>query len=330
MQEQRLEKAQGGKRNKVDAKHARALQYTAHYLLPRIARRIDELHYENFNIPTLAYQNRVLVMRSTAFDDSFSGEFGETDYVDAREELAYEQIDLPFRTLQDVEDVRRLHKINKLFDASLHDKTVLNVALKSALTGQEYAEYLHNLDDIKEPSEIMYADGMPAELHDYNRKLVQADFMNAKYESMSGRASVGKVRFKAETLSRTLNRAESLYEDALLRLEEIYGTATPQERYELDNWMDREIDFEKGTGTKLTIDCEGIPRVKGSKSAFALNSGLPKLSVRLKQRETQLRALMESAFALTYDYVPEVVDLSSQNKAKLQALIAQRKSRADW
>ena len=46
-------------------------------------------------------------MRSTALDELSNSEFGETDYVDAREEFAYEQIDLPFRTLQDVEDVRR-------------------------------------------------------------------------------------------------------------------------------------------------------------------------------------------------------------------------------
>ncbi len=68
-----------------------------------------------------------------------------------------------------------------------------------------------------------------------------------------------------------------------------------------------------------SIDCVGVPRVRGSKSINALDTGLPKLSSRLKKRECQLHALVEAAFELTYEntIVEEVVEFTEEQKNRL-------------
>jgi hypothetical protein len=87
--------------------------------------------------------------------------------------------------------------------------------------------------------------------------------------------------------------------------------------------MDREIDLDEGANTKLSIDCVGIPRVRGSKSKNALDSGLPKLSKRLKRKECQLQALRSAACAIAFEaeVVEEVTISSSVLKNKLQDLL---------
>jgi hypothetical protein len=86
--------------------------------------------------------------------------------------------------------------------------------------------------------------------------------------------------------------------------------------------MDRDVDFDKGFERTVGIDADTIPRVRGSKSHRALDSGLPKLSQRLKRKECQLVALREAAWDIAFereqdDYVPNPA-LST----KLKALMA--------
>ena len=64
--------------------------------------------------------------------------------------------------------------------------------------------------------------------------------------------------------------------------------------------MDRELDFEAGAERTIGISPASIPRVRGSKSSNALDSGLPKLSKRLKRKECQLLALRDAAWKLAF------------------------------
>jgi hypothetical protein len=88
----------------------------------------------------------------------------------------------------------------------------------------------------------------------------------------------------------------------------------------LNSWFDREITVERGSEMTHSIDSVGVPRVKGSKSINALDTGLPKLSSRLKKRECQLHALVEAAFSITYEYkyIEEVVELTDEQKNRLK------------
>jgi len=292
-------------------------------LLPRIDKRIDDLQYENYNVPTMMYGVRKIIIRDRLEDLSSTGyEFVESDYVDGRVEQTYEMEQQTFRDIQSAQELLKLQRVNQQLETILANKNVSDKRLRATLTAEEYADYLYKLENAIHPSEITYGDGMPSELHSYTAILRQADFHNNKFEKMHGQKSVGRKNFSSASITAVSNKAESLYEDALERLGEIWSCATPAEQYELQTWMDREVDFDKGFNSTLSIDCSGVPRVRGSKSVNALDSGLPKLSKRLKRKECQLQALRSAACAIAF--VAEQEEEYATNpalSAKLRALL---------
>lgn len=293
-------------------------------LLPRIDKRIDDLQYENYNVPTMMYGARKLIIRDRLEDlSSTCYALVESDYVDARIEQTYEMEEQTFRDIQDAQELLKLQRINQQLETLLANKNVSDKKLRATLTAEEYEDYLYKLENAMHPSEITYGDGMPSELHSYTAILRQADFHNNKFEKMHGQKSVGRKNFSNASITAVSNKAESLYEDALERLSEIWSCATPVEQHELQTWMDREVDFDKGFNSTLSIDCSGVPRVRGSRSVNALDSGLPKLSKRLKRKECQLQALRSAACAIAFvpEQEPEYT-LNPVMSAKLKALLA--------
>jgi hypothetical protein len=307
-----------------------AVQNATLSLLPKVDKRIDDVQYENYNIPTLAYGQRVLILRE---DSGYRGVgadayvFTEADYVDGRVEKTFDVPEVTLRTIDDAKQVTKLARLNALLEKLVDGKSATTAQIKSALTLEQYNEYVYKLDTEQDASENNYGNGMPDELRGYNRKLKAADFQQAKYEKMSGLASTGRVKYKYDTVSKALDKAESLYEDALERLEEIWGMATPADLYELQNWMDRDIDFDKGFDRTVGICVDSIPRVRGSKSTRALESGLPKLSKRLKRQECQLTALREAAWDIAFERVEEVNAQTEVDAARLKERIANWKAR---
>lgn len=271
-------------------------------LLPQVDERIDDLQYDNYNVPTLLYGHRKLIMRSNNVNSATGvHEFTENDYVDARVKKTYAITQHMFRAITDADELHTLHLLNVHMKSIVSNKNVSDRHLQSALTAQQYAEYVASLATEAHPAEIMYGDGMPDELRGYNTRLRDADFQNNKYEKMSALKTLGRKKYSAQSVSAVSNKAESLYENALERLGEIWSNTTPAELYELQNWMDRDIDFEIGAGSTISIDCVGMPRVRGSRSSHAMDSGLPKLSKRIKRRECQLIAIRTAACAIAFE-----------------------------
>lgn len=304
-------------------------QHTTQILLPRIDKRIDDLQYENYNVPTLMYGERVSIQRENTGYRGVGADayvFTESDYVDARVVKTYELQQHTFREIHSASELAKLSKVNSMIEKLLRYKNVSNRQMQSILTAEEYTDYITSLDLVTHESEILYGDGIPSELSDYNTYLKRADFQNNKFEKMHGQKSYGKKNYTTASITAASNKAESLYEDALERLTEIWGSASPAERFELQNWLDREIDIDEGANSKLSIDCGGIPRVRGSKSKNALDSGLPKLSKRLKRKECQLQSLRSAACAIAFEVqVVEQVEISSSLiKSKLQDLLKMR------
>jgi hypothetical protein len=285
------------------------------------------LQYENYNIPTFMYGERKLIMRDR-YHQLSSGAYKhvEADYEDARIEKEYVLHEHMFREIHDTLELSKLSKLNDLLEKMLRNKNVSNKQMQSTLTVEEYANYIASLDLVSHSAEIMYGDGMPSELSDYNTYVKRADFQNNKFEKMHGEKTFRKKNYSSTSITAASNKAESLYESALERLGEIWGVASHAERFELQNWMDREIDLDEGANTKLGIDCVSIPRVRGSKSKNALDSGLPKLSKRLKRKECQLQALRSAACTIAFEaeVVEEVAVSSSVLKNKLQNLLKLR------
>jgi hypothetical protein len=314
-------------KNKVERLSALVCQHTTQMLLPRIDKRLDDLQYENYNIPTFMYGERKLIMRDR-YHQMSSGAYQhvEADYEDARVEKEYVLHEHTFSEIDNTLELNKLSKLNDMLEKMLHNKNVSNKQMQSTLTDEEYANYIASLDLVSHSAEIMYGDGMPSELSDYNLYVKRADFQNNKFEKMHGEKIFRKKNYSSASITAASNKAESLYESALERLGEIWGVASHAERFELQNWMDREIDFDEGVKSKLSIDCVGIPRVRGSKSKNALDSGLPKLSKRLKRKECQLQALRSAACTIAFEaeVVKEVTVSSSAIKNKLQNLLKLR------
>lgn len=321
---QRLAKAHAAKASKVDKHSALVSQHTTQMLLPRIDKRIDDLQYENYNVPTMMYGARKIIIRDRLEDLTSTGyALVESDYVDARVEQTYEMEQKTFRNIKDSQELLKLQRVIQQLETILANKNVSDKRLRAVLTAEEYADYMYNYENASHPSEITYGDGMPSELHSYTSILRLADFHNNKFEKMHGQKSFGKKNFSSASITAVSNKAESLYEDALERLSEIFSSASPAEQYELQNWLDRDYDWDKGVNSTLTIDCGGVPRVRGSKSVNALDSGLPKLSKRLKRKECQLQVLRSAACAIAF-VAKQEEDYTSNPiaSAKLKALMA--------
>jgi len=297
--------------------------------MPKVDKRIDDVEYANYNVPTLMYGERVLIERE---DSGYCGAgadayvFTEEDYVDGRVEETYEEPDVTLRTIDDAKQVLRLAKINALLEQLINDKTATTAQLRSALTPEQYNDYVSSLSAVTHLSEINYGSGMPRDLRRYNQLLKAADFQLAKYEKMAGLKSTGRAKYKHDTLNKAYNKSEHMYEHALENLEELWGVVTPAERHELQQWMDRDVDFDKGFDRTIGIEADTIPRVRGSKSKKALDSGLPKLSLRLKRKECQLTALREAAWAVAFESGAEDNAQTEADTARLMERMAKLKN----
>ena len=73
-------KAPAAKASKADKHSALVSQHTTQMLLPRIDKRIDDLQYENYNVPVMMYGLRKIIIRDRLVDLSSSGyAFVESD-----------------------------------------------------------------------------------------------------------------------------------------------------------------------------------------------------------------------------------------------------------
>ena len=295
--------------------------------MPKVDKRIDDVQYANYNIPTLAYGHRVLVEKERSVEHGKAYVYTEEDYVDGRVEETYAVPVVTLRTIDDAKQVLRLVKLNALLEQLVNDKTATTAQLRAALTLDEYNEYVNSLTAVTHLSEINYGNGMPRDLRRYNQLLKAADFQLAKYEKMNGLQSSGKAKYKHDTLKNAYNKSEHLYEHALENLEELWSVSTLAEQHELQQWMDRDVDFDKGFERTVGIDADTIPRVRGSKSHRALDSGLPKLSQRLKRKECQLTALRGAAWDIAFESVAEDNAQSEADAARLKERIANWKAR---
>ena len=324
-------KVLAAKPSNVDTYSALVCQHTTQMLLPQVDERIDDLQYENYNVPALMYGYRKLIQRSHNINSATGVyEFTENDYVDARVKKTYAIAQHKFREITEADELHRLHVLNVHMKSIESNKNVSDKHDQFALTAQQYAEYVASLTTLAHPAEIMYGDGMPDELRGYNMMLHAADFQNNKFEKMSVLKSTGRKKYSAQSVTAASNKAESLYEDALERLGEIWSSATPAELYELQIWMDRDIDIDRGFESTISIDCDGMPRVRGSRSAHAMDSGLPKLSKRIKRRECQLIAIRAAACAIAFEPDAEYSDTVSADDAdklreRLKKLLSKNK-----
>ena len=291
-------------------------QYTAQLLIPEVDACVDLIQHTNYSIPTLQNGNRVLKQRDRDVALGTVYEFTEADYVDGYEPDVYALPDAGFNATLSIEQVQRLQKINELMRRFVNGLSVSDKQLKTVLDAEQHSEYSNAVKSQQHLSEITYGDGEPSALRKYKAWVKQGDFEYNKYQSMSSSRSSGRAKYKSQTIDRMYNKSDSFYEHALECLEELWGTGPGYEQHQLQKWMDRDIDFDAGMERTIGIGPALIPRVRGSKSMNALDSGLPKLSKRLKRKECQLLALRDAAWKLAFVPVDEKINALTQEQEK--------------
>jgi uncharacterized protein HemX len=90
--------------------------------------------------------------------------------------------------------------------------------------------------------------------------------------------------------------------------------------------MDRAVEFDSKMPNAVDTNPYAMPRVRGSKSRYAQDSGLPKLSKRIKREYCALIALLvagcELAFVLPVQQQAEqTTEETIQLRNKLRALL---------
>jgi hypothetical protein len=259
----------------VDALRAK---YAAQLWLTQIAKRIDDLHYQNFHVPVLQHQERVLREMDCNQQYQVGHVYADADYVDAQEQFTYTTPTWPLREELTAQQVQQLQAVNSAVRTALQHKSITLLQLRRALTPQQLQEFAASLVEVHEPSEIMYGGGMPEPLHAYNSALRAADFAWSRFE-----AQPTTPRHKARSVKKaganTEDRAISLYEHAIECLADIFTSAQRGDygagMYgELQTWMDRTVEFDSLMPNAVDTNPYAMPRVRGSKSRYAQDSDI--------------------------------------------------------
>lgn len=166
------------------------------------------------------------------------------------------------------------------------------------------------LDGLKEYEELWEQekerrsefDKKPKVIKDYEAILKKADFANSRADGIRlNKRSTKDMRGRYSN-ERLRAQAESLYEDALIRVEEIVT-----EDKSLIVWFDRELDFT--VNGKLGADYALVPRIITSRSSTKMSSGM--LTVRSK--EDIKREVLELAL-----YRQDLAEMSEEDKVEIK------------
>lgn len=286
-------------------------QYATQFLLPKLAKRCDEIEEENYVIPVAPNKRQLRGNATSVLGADGLYSFPDEDYAYVKVAVTYDASHFVLRDDLLSDDAKKLARINALIEAIFAKRTVRDGQLRSVLTDAQWSYYEELLQEIRHTVEIDYADDTPAVLVRYNELLKRADFEYGKAERYAAKARYC-WKYKQSTITRTYENAESLYETALEYLQEQLETAERNDygTYHLiTKWLDRDVVF--GEFGNVSLSNVGVPRVRGSKSHNAQDAGLPKLSKRLKREESVLMALLVAACDIAFVLPQQQTTISS-------------------
>lgn len=274
-------------------------QYTTLQLLPEWAQLIDDIEYLNFNVPVLMHQSRVLKHVDGNVSTDPGHIYTEADYADAKPAYDYAVPEFVLRSKVSDSELQQLVAINATVQSCVSDKSITRRALKRCLTAAQLVELDESVNTAEHPSEVTYGGGVPHYLRTYKQFLQRADFVWHQYERAAGKQHKSR---KYKSNQKLEEKSEYLYELAFENLCEIYGDAHRgnwgrDAVHQIETWLDRTVvlDPDDVSSTSVTLGAHSMPRVRGSKSQYAQDSGVPKLSATLKRKYCTLKILLEVA-----------------------------------
>lgn len=221
-------------------------------------------------------------------------------------------------------DIDRLQRITAALKTVVDQRSVPDAKMNSALTAEQYAEYLSSFDwDMSHVEHDDHGD-MPWQLVNYMDKVREGDrytrisnmFIRSKKRDAQGRTAFGRYESKAF----------GCYEEAVMDLCNTIDTnplrnPLPDNKVagEILRWLDRDVNPEPGYAPD--ISAAGVPRVRGTKSKYTLIDEDPVVGVRLRKHWRQREALSKAALELLYAE-PEEDVLTDEQRQKMRDKLA--------
>lgn len=242
----------------------------------------------------------------------------DSQYIHA---LSY--VELSLDRLRDIAqtEVAQLQRLHRALTYVVNQKAVPVATLRSALNDEQYADYITSLNvDMSHVESEQEHGEIPLLLTEYAEKIRRGDrytrianmFKRTKKRDARGQTAFG--RYEALAFSE--------YEDAVMDLVNALETdpeRTPYVDHALINqilpWLDREVDTTMGY--EPDVSNVGVPRLRGSKSKYALISAQPVVGERLYKHWRQREALVKAALPLLYTKL-EVDELTDEQRVKLK------------
>ena len=190
--------------------------------------------------------------------------------------------------LNPAEKKRRLKRLKELVARLKSGEDITRRDLKNALTEQQWEEFEYNNQniDIEEPD----ASNRPDELRTYLDLLKKADFYYYRAESTSKTERSRIDHLGRSGRKRLFDTADTYYERAIERLNEIFESCDAQTLNEVRTHLDRPWQL----GDSPNLGPNHMPRIRNSRSRFSdSQSGLTKFDLKRKYK----RDAIESAIA---------------------------------
>lgn len=190
--------------------------------------------------------------------------------------------------LNPAEKKKRLKRLKELFVRLKSGEDISRRDLKNALTEQQWEEFEYNNQniDIEEPD----ASNRPDELRTYLDLLKKADFYYYRAESTSKIERSRIDHLGRSGRKRLFDKADTYYERAIERLNEIFSSCDGQTLNEVQTHLDRPWAL----GDSPNLGPNHMPRVRNSRSRYSdSQSGLTKFDLKRKYK----RDAIESAIA---------------------------------
>ena len=211
---------------------------------------------------------------------------------------------------------KQLPKAIQVLRVLLQNKPATDAQMRAALIPEKYEEYKRSFDVYVTHVEEEW-ENRPAEIDEYLRLVKLGDFFNGSADRVARRAAVSKhgKRYAANgrtTSANLRNKAESYYEEALLYLQEECEDAGKSAI--LQPWFDRDLEFEPSK-TTLSIDVVGIPRLRGSRSRYCLDTSRNLWGAQKGKHYRQREVIAETVYSMLFYDTDETSD---EDKAALR------------
>jgi len=157
---------------------------------------------------------------------------------------------------------KRLKRLKELLTRLKKGEDITRRDLRSVLTEQQWEDF----EQANSYMDVDYTEVVerPQELNAYMEKIKQGDFYHARAESTPVTDRTRRGNNNSTGRQRLYTKAEVCYEDAVMYLCSLLDGNDARLAQEIRLWLDRDVDTR--VGYEPSIDPQGVPRIRGSRS----------------------------------------------------------------